>query len=86
MDDLLEFLPGILVDGAMDAVDSPRVPLWARILLGVVLLAFLLGISLLVIWVGIRTGRWGLIVVGVLFLAGTAVLVAHKLRQRKKRK
>ena len=70
----------------MDAVDSPRVPLWARILLGVVLLAFLLGISLLVIWVGIRTGRWGLIVVGVLFLAGTAVLVAHKLRQRKKRK
>ena len=69
----------------MDAVDSPRVPLWARILLGVVLLAFLLGISLLVIWVGIRTGRWGLIVVGVLFLAGTAVLVGRRLRQRKRK-
>ena len=26
MDDLLEFLPGILVDGAMDAVDSPGFP------------------------------------------------------------
>lgn len=28
MDDLLEFLLGFVVDGAMDAVDSPRVPLW----------------------------------------------------------
>ena len=69
----------------MDAVDSPRVPLWARIGLGALLLAFLLGISFLVIWVGLRTGRWGLIVLGVLFLAGTAVLTAYKLRRRKKR-
>ena len=85
MDDLLEFLPGILVDGAMDAVDSPRVPLWARILLGVVLLAFLLGISFLVIRVGVGTGRWGLIALGALFLAGTAVLVGRRLRQRKRK-
>ena len=77
MDDLLEFLLGFVVDGAMDAVDSPRVPLWARIGLGALLLAFLLGISFLV--------RWGLIVLGVLFLAGTAVLMVHKLRRRKKR-
>ena len=35
---------------------------------------------------GIGTGRWGLIALGVLFLAGTAVLAAHKLCRRKKRK
>ena len=37
MDDLLEFLLGFIMDGAMDAVDSPRVPLWARIGLGALL-------------------------------------------------
>ena len=86
MDDLLEFLLGFIADGAIDAVDSPRVPLWARILLGAVLLTFLLGLSFLVIRVGVGTGRWGLIALGVLFLAGTAVLAAHKLCRRKKRK
>ena len=69
----------------MGAVDSPRVPLWARILLGAVLLALFLGLSGLLMAAGIGTGRWGLIVVGVLFLAGTAVLVGRRLRQRKRK-
>ena len=86
MDDLLEFLLDFIVDGAMDAVDSPRVPLWVRILLGVVLLAFFLGLSGFLIAAGVGTGRWGLAVIGVLFLAGTAALTVHKLRRRKKRK
>ena len=53
--------------------------------MGVVLLAFLLGISFLVIRVGVGTGRWGLIALGALFLAGTAVLVVQKLCRRKER-
>ena len=86
MDDFLDLLLDILVDGAVGAVDSPRVPLWARILLGAVLLALCLGLSGLLMAAGIGTGRWGLTVLGALFLAGTAVLAAHKLRRRKKRK
>ena len=86
MDDFLDLLLDILVDGAMGAVDSPRVPLWARILLGAVLLALCLGLSGLLMAAGIGTGRWGLTVLGALFLAGAAVLTAHKLHQRKKRK
>ena len=85
MDDFLELLLDILVDGAMDAAGSPRVPLWARILLGAVLLAFFLGLSGLLIAAGIGTGRWGLIVLGALFLTGTAGMAVHKLRQRRKR-
>ena len=85
MDDFLDLLLDILVDGAVGAVDSPRVPLWARILLGAVLLALFLGLSGLLMAAGIGTGRWGLIVVGVLFLAGTAVLVGRRLRQRKRK-
>ena len=85
MDDFLDLLLDILVDGAVGAVDSPRVPLWARILLGAVLLALCLGLSGLLMAAGIGTGRWGLTVLGALFLAGTAVLAAHKLRRRKRK-
>ena len=63
----------------------PRVPLWARILLGAVLLALCLGLSGLLMAAGIGTGRWGLTVLGALFLAGAAVLTVHKLRRRKRK-
>ena len=85
MDDFLEFLLDIIVDGAIDAAEDRRVPLWVRILLTAVLLALLLGVSGLLIAAGIGTGRWGLIVLGALFLAGTAGMAVHKLRQRRKR-
>ena len=85
MDDFLEFLLDIIVDGAIDAAEDRRVPLWVRILLTAVLLALFLGISGLLMAAGIGTGRWGLIVLGSLFLAGTAGMAVHKLRQRRKR-
>ena len=85
MDDFLELLLEIIVDGAMGAAEDRRVPLWVRILLTAVLLALFLGISGLLIAAGIGTGRWGLIVLGALFLAGTAGMAVHKLRQRRKR-
>ena len=85
MDGLLEFLLDIIVDGAMGAVDSPRVPLWARILLGAVLLAFFLGISGLLMAAGISRGSWGLVALGVLFLVFTAGMAARKLRRRKRK-
>ena len=85
MDDFLELLLEIIVDGAMGAAEDRRVPLWVRILLGAVLLALFLGISGLLIAAGIGTGRWGLIVLGALFLACTAGMAVHKLRQRRKR-
>ena len=85
MDDFLDLLLDMIVDGAMAAAGSPRVPLWVRILLGAVLLALFLGISGLLIAAGIGTGRWGLIVLGALFLACTAGMAVHKLRQRRKR-
>ena len=85
MDDFLELLLEIIVDGAMGAAEDRRVPLWVRILLTAVLLALFLGISGLLIAAGIGTGRWGLIVLGALFLACTAGMAVHKLRQRRKR-
>ena len=85
MDDLLDLLLDILVDGAIGAAEDRRVPLWVRILLTAVLLALFLGVSGLLIAAGIGTGRWGLIVLGVLFLVFTAGMTAHKLRRRKRK-
>ena len=85
MDDFLDLLLDIIVDGAMGAVDSPRVPLWVRILLGAVLLAFFLGISGLLMAAGISRGSWGLVALGVLFLGFTAGMAARKLRRRKRK-
>ena len=85
MDDLLEFLLDILVDGAIHAAGDRRVPLWVRILLGAVLLAFFLGLSGLLMAAGFSTGSWGLVALGVLFLGFTAGMAAHKLRRRKRK-
>ena len=85
MDDLLEFLLDILVDGAINAAEDRRVPLWVRILLGAVLLVLFLGVSGLLMAAGIGTGRWGLTVLGALFLVFTAGMTARKLRRRKRK-
>ena len=85
MDDFLDLLLDIIVDGAMGAVDSPWVPLWVRILLGAVLLAFFLGLSGLLMAAGFSTGSWGLVALGVLFLGFAAGTAARKLRRRKRK-
>lgn len=85
MDDLLDILLSVIVDGAVAAAEDKRTPLWLRLLLAAVLLAFSLGLSLLLIGAGVGTGNWLLAAVGVLFLAGGAVLVLHKLRKRKRK-
>ena len=84
MDGLLDILLSILVDGAAAAEDK-RTPLWLRILLAAVLLAFFLGLSFLLIWAGVGTRNWLLAAVGALFLAGGTGLVLHKLRKRKRK-
>lgn len=85
MDDLLDILLSIIVDGAVVAVEDKRTPLWVRILLAAALLIFFLGLSGLLIGAGLGTGNLPLTALGVLFLLGSAVLVVHKLRKRKRK-
>ena len=85
VDGLLDILLSIVVDGAAAAAEDRRTPLWLRILLAAVLLAFFLGLSFLLIGAETGTGNWLLAALGVLFLAGGAGLVLHKLRKRKQK-
>lgn len=69
MDTVVKFVLGILLDGAMDAVGSRKVPLFFRVLLGAVLLILFGGICGLVILVGADSGNIGLLLLGVLLVA-----------------
>ena len=90
MDDLLEVVLEILIEGAVEAAGERRVPLAVRILLGLFLAGAALTVVGLMIWVGIDTGDAALAVFGtVLALAaagGAAYRVRRFCRRRKKQR
>ncbi len=80
MNAAVEFVLGILMDGAMDAVGSRKVPLLLRIALGAVLLICFGGVCGLVILVGADTGNIGLLLLGVLLTASLLYWIVHTVR------
>ena len=86
MDDLLDLVLGILFEGALEAAGSRRVPLPVRVALWIVLLAFMAGIVGLVAWVGVETGRPGLLVLSAAMAAGFALMLWALRRQHREKK
>ena len=86
MDDLLELILEIILEGAATAADSRRVPLPVRILMAGLLLLFFGGIAGLLLWTGIGSGNWGLTALGILFLTGFGALVYVRVRRIRKRR
>lgn len=86
MDDLLDLVLGILFEGALEAAGSRRVPLPVRVALWVVVLAFMAGIVGLVAWVGVETGRPGLLVLSAAMAAGFALMLWALRRQHREKK
>lgn len=86
MDDLLDLVLGILFEGALEAAGSRRVPLPVRVALWVVVLAFMAGIVGLVAWVGVETGRPGLLALSAAMAAGFALMLWALRRQHREKK
>ena len=86
MDDLLDLVLGILFEGALEAAGSRRVPLPVRVALWGVVLAFMAGIVGLVAWVGVETGRPGLLVLSAAMAAGFALMLWALRRQHREKK
>ena len=86
MDDLLDLVLGILFEGALEAAGSRRVPLPVRVALWGVVLAFMAGIVGLVAWVGVETGRPGLLVLSAAMAAGFALMLWALRRQNREKK
>lgn len=80
---LLEILLEIVVDGAIGAAGSRRVPLPVRLVLGGLLLVLLLTVTRLLVRVGLDTGRWSLVVLGIVIFLGGAFWAWTAVKKRK---
>lgn len=83
MNSLLELVLEIVMEGAIGAAGSRQVPLPVRLALGGLLLALLLGLSGLLVWVGLDTGRWFLAALGIAILLGGLFRARTAVRRRK---
>ena len=81
MDDLLELALDVLLEGAAETAASPKAPLPVRIGLGFLLGAFFIGVFGLIFWVGLSTGQWPLMLLGMALLAGFGAWVWAKSRE-----
>lgn len=81
MDDLLELILEIILEGAVEATVSPKVPLPVRIGLALLLGGFFIGLFGLIFWVGLSTGKWPLMLLGMALLAGFGAWVWAKSRE-----
>ena len=85
MSDLLEIVLEIVLEGALHGAASPRVPLVVRILLAAALAALWLGLSGLLLYVGMQSGSIPLMFFGGTLLAWGGILLADKIRRVRRR-
>ena len=85
MSDLLEIVLEIVLEGALHGAVSPRVPLVVRILLAAALAALWLGLSGLLLYVGMQSGSIPLMFLGGILLACGGILLADKIRRVRRR-
>ena len=67
LDDLLEWVLGVILEGASEAAGSQRFPMPVRVLLAGILLVFYFGIAGLLFGVGIVSESTGLVILGTTF-------------------
>ena len=80
---MLDIIFELILNGAIEAVGSKKVPIAFRIALALVLLIFIYGVCGLLIYVGIETGNMALAVLGVLLLVIFTVLIISKVKNHK---
>lgn len=85
MSDLLEIVLEIVLEGALHGTSSSRVPLAVRALLAAVLASLWLGLSGLLLYVGIQSGSIPLMFLGGIILACGGILLADKIRRVRRR-
>lgn len=81
MDDLLELVMDVLLEGAAETAASPKAPLRVRIILILILGIGFFGVAGLILWVGLDTGKWGLMLLGLALLTGGGAWIWYKYRE-----
>ena len=81
LDDIIEIILELILDGMIEATGSKKVPMPIRIGLGVLLTAIVIGVCGLLLYVGIGSGSILLIIISVVLLAAAAIWVYSKIKK-----
>lgn len=84
MDMLIEILLEIIIEGALEAAESKKVPMPVRILLAAGVVLIFGAVAGMLIWNGVIRKSLLLIICGVLFLALVILLAANKITRFQK--
>lgn len=68
LDDVIEVVLELVLDGAIEAAGSKKVPMPIRILAAGIILVFALGLIGLLFWVGLDSGNTGLMILAAVLL------------------
>ena len=84
LDDFIELILELILEGAVEATGSKKVPILVRIILAAMILALIFGVCGLLIYIGVDTGNMGLMVLGATIAVVFIVLAIVKIRKHKK--
>lgn len=83
LDDLVELILELVLDGAAQAVESKSVPRGVRIFLLVVIITVILGVCIFLIGAGISNDKIALIILGAVLFVVFAALIAYEIWQHR---
>ena len=84
LDDFIELILELILDGAIEAAGSKKVPMPVRIILASMILALVFGVCGLLVYIGVDIGNAGLIVLGTAIIVVFIILAIVKIRKHKK--
>ena len=85
LDDIIEVVLELVLDGAIEAAGSKKIPMPVRILAAGIILVFALGLIGLLFWVGMDSGSTGLMILAAVLLVifGGWVIFSARRHNRK---
>ena len=86
LDDIVEVVLELILDGMVEAANSKKAPMPIRIALAAILGLLVLALFGLLLWVGISSGSVLLIVLAVVLLAACIAWVCFKVKKHKIKK
>ena len=86
LDDIIEVVLELILDGMVETASSKKVPMPIRIALAAILGLLVLALFGLLLWVGISSGSVLLIVLSVVLLAACIAWVCFKVKKHKIKK
>ena len=85
LDDIIEVVLELVLDGAIEAAGSKKVPMPIRILAAGIILVFALGLIGLLFWVGMDSGSTGLMILAAVLLVVFGGWVIFSVRRHSRR-